>query len=124
MFLPAEPMIPLAILSVIIAMRGAQNKVAAEGIQTSDVLKSLEDVQSDPDLRVHPTGSVAINRNVWRWNVCAIICFMMGIFCLGVFVGWNLFESKKASCHRGISSQLQHRQKSNLYAYTAPPVTK
>jgi hypothetical protein len=92
----------LAIIAVVIAMRGAQNDLAAQGIRASEVLKSIEHIK-DSATRVSPTGAVAVNPKVWRWNLIALVLFILGVLALSIFVGWNMFKSKPVERARDIA---------------------
>jgi hypothetical protein len=92
----------LAIIAVVLAMRGAQVDLSRQGIRASEVLKSLEGLEH-ANVPVYPTGAVAVNPNVWRWNLLALVFFILGILTLSSFVGWNLFQSKPKRADRVVA---------------------
>jgi hypothetical protein len=86
----------LAIICVILAMREEQSSLHKETKQQSDTLAKLDHTPGAirQALQLQPTLTVGRNPKVWRFNVLAVVTFLVGVVLLGVFVGFNLWQSK------------------------------
>jgi hypothetical protein len=83
-----------SIACVIVAMRKAQTATTARAVEISDRLGELEKRKA-PDVTI--TSTLTMSRNVARirLNTYALGAFLVGLVCLAIFVGINLWWARQ-----------------------------
>ncbi len=79
-----------SIACVIVAMRKAQTATTDRAVEISDRLDELEK-RKMPDVTITSTFTMTRNVTRIRLNNYALAAFFVGVVCLGIFVGINLW---------------------------------
>ena len=85
-----------SLLSVVFAMRAAQNRNDRTAMDLAKISKDIENKSTDviaAKCEMRLSRGVSIITSVHYLNICAISAFCVGILLLGVFVGYNLWAS-------------------------------
>ena len=84
-------------ICIIFAMRAEQIGIRKATQDMDALLRQIdthEPVVSAAKLRLKLTHTISAARGVVMLNKCAIAAFMLGVVLLGVFVGYNLWQSR------------------------------